>query len=362
MPKTARAIRAYNEELTACIVSRKLDLKPIRCFQRVDGLTQKLRDICQESPKQQVLEYIAREALHPLFRAKLLHIQYGSIPGRGQTLGKRKIERILRKKLKCKTDVVKGDVKKAYPSVTVECVMKLLRRDIGKNKTLLWFVEALMENYPGQHLCIGSYLSTWLFNYVMSYVLRYIQSLGQIRRGKLARYVKAIVCYADDFSLFGRFSQLTKVIRKATRWALDALGLRLKPVWQVYYIASFESERKQAVQRAAGRHQRTPAVDMVGFEVRRTYTIIRPRVFRRIRRQTLRALGDLAKYGLLPWWRAARISAYKGWVKHSDSIHFSEKYDFPRLMRLAQKSASWHGRKEIIEHEQRILHEAALCG
>ena len=59
MPKTARAIRAYDEELTGCIVSRNLDLKPIRCFQRVDGLTQKLRDICQESPKQQVLEYIA---------------------------------------------------------------------------------------------------------------------------------------------------------------------------------------------------------------------------------------------------------------------------------------------------------------
>lgn len=112
MPKTARAIRAYDEELTACIVRRDLNLLPIRCFQRVDGLTQKLRDICQESPKQQVMEYIAVEALHPLFRAKFLPVQYGSVPGRGQSLGKRKIERILRKKLTGKTDVAKGDVKR----------------------------------------------------------------------------------------------------------------------------------------------------------------------------------------------------------------------------------------------------------
>lgn len=181
-PKTNAAIAAYNDYLTSCINERNLSLKPIRCFQRVDGLTQKLRDICQESPKQQVLEYIAVEALMPLFRAKLLPVQYGSIPGRGQVLGKRKIERILRIKLKCKITVAKGDVKKAYPSVTVECSMNLLHRDIRKNKPLLWFVGALMDNYPGGHLCIGSYLSTWLFNYVMSYVLRYAMSLAQCRR------------------------------------------------------------------------------------------------------------------------------------------------------------------------------------
>lgn len=115
MPKTARAIRAYDEELTACIVRRDLNLLPIRCFQRVDGLTQKLRDICQESPKQQVMEYIAVEALHPLFRAKFLPVQYGSVPGRGQALGKRKIERILRKKAHWQNRCCEGRCQKGIP-------------------------------------------------------------------------------------------------------------------------------------------------------------------------------------------------------------------------------------------------------
>lgn len=130
--RTLEAESEVAKMLTQDIINENLDLKPIRQFQRVDGLTQKLRDLCQEEPKQQVHEYIAVHALKPLFKAKILPTQYGSIPGKGGVAGKRKIERLLRRKFKGKIDVVKGDVKKAYPSVRVELVMEMLRRDIGK--------------------------------------------------------------------------------------------------------------------------------------------------------------------------------------------------------------------------------------
>ncbi|WP_348235219.1 hypothetical protein, partial [Salmonella enterica] len=70
------------------------------------GHSGKVRDICQESPEQQVFEYIAKYSLEPLFRAKLLHCQYGSIPGKGQLGGKRRIERMIRKKFHGKIDEV----------------------------------------------------------------------------------------------------------------------------------------------------------------------------------------------------------------------------------------------------------------
>lgn len=193
-----KAETAVAKMLTQRIIDRDLKLKPIYQFQREDGLTHKLRDICQETPEQQVYEYIAVNALKPLFKAKILHIQHGSIPGRGCDSGKRKIERLLRRKFKTKKiAVVKGDITKAYPSVTVETVLRMLKRDIGKNKVLQWFLTTLMSNYPGSHLCIGGYLPAWLFNYVMSYVLRYIYELHQIRRGNKNKLVYAVVCYAD---------------------------------------------------------------------------------------------------------------------------------------------------------------------
>ena len=52
------------------IQKRNLRLAPIRQFKREDGLTHKMRDICQESPEQQLMEYMAVHALQPLFKAK----------------------------------------------------------------------------------------------------------------------------------------------------------------------------------------------------------------------------------------------------------------------------------------------------
>ncbi len=351
---------ALSKMLTERIINRDLELKPIRQFRRVDGLTQKLRDICQETPEQQVFEYIAVHALKPLFRAKILPVQYGSIPKKGQVAGKRKIERLIRRKFQNKVEVVKGDVTKAYPSVTVNCVMEMLKRDIGKNKVLLWFLGAVMANYPGNHLCIGGYLPAWLFNYVMSYVIRYIYEQCQIRRGKRNRLVYAIVCYADDFTIYGDLSKLRKAMKKATTWASDTLGLKIKDVWQFYHLVTFEEERANHRERNAGSRKRTPGIDMMGYVIRRRYTIIRSRVFRRIRRQTLRAWGDVAKLGYVPWWRACRIAAYKGWVKYSNSRKFAEKYNFYKLLKLCSSSARKHGKE--IENEKRILLIAAAAG
>ena len=356
--RTLEAESEVAKMLTQRIINRDLQLKPIRQFQRIDGLTQKLRDICQESPEQQVFEYIGVYALKPLFRAKILPIQYGSIPNKGGVAGKRKIERLLRKKFHGKVVALKGDVTKAYPSVTVPIVMEMLRRDIGKNKVLLWFLGALMSNYPGNHLCIGGYLPAWLFNYVMSYVLRYIYEQAQIRRGKRNRLVYAIVCYADDFTIYGDVSKLKKAMKKATIWAHDKLGLKIKDIWQFYQVASFDEERENLEERRKGSKKRTPGVDMMGYVVRRRYTIIRGRVFRRIRRQVLRAWEDFKAKGFIPWWRACRIAAYKGWIKHSNSLKFRMEYCFDKLFKMCSYSASKHGKE--VENEKRILLIAAL--
>lgn len=356
--RTLEAESEVAKMLTQRIINRDLQLKPIRQFQRIDGLTQKLRDICQESPEQQVFEYIGVYALKPLFRAKILPIQYGSIPNNGGVAGKRKIERLLRKKFHGKVVALKGDVTKAYPSVTVPIVMEMLRRDIGKNKVLLWFLGALMSNYPGNHLCIGGYLPAWLFNYVMSYVLRYIYEQAQIRRGKRNRLVYAIVCYADDFTIYGDVSKLKKAMKKATIWAHDKFGLKIKDIWQFYQVASFDEERENLEERRKGSKKRTSGVDMMGYVVRRRYTTIRGRVFRRIRRQVLRAWEDFKAKGFIPWWRACRIAAYKGWIKHSNSLKFRMEYCFDKLFKMCSYSASKHGKE--VENEKRILLIAAL--
>lgn len=357
--KILPAIDALAERFTERIRARDLQIKPVRSFKRVDGMSQKLRDLNQETPEQQIFEYIAHYALMPLFRAKILPCQCGSIPDRGQIGGKRQMERILRKKFHCENlDEVKCDVRHAYQSVTVECVMQLLRRDIGKNKTLLWFVEEVMANYPDGRLMIGGYLPTWLFNYVMSYVLRYLLSQYKSRRGVRHNMVWAVVCYADDFACYGKWSNLRRAIKTTTAWAKKTLGLEIKGCWNISRIASFAEEKQLYETRKAGSYKRTPGIDMVGFVVRRTYTIIRGGIFIRMRRQLIRAKRDLDTLGYVPWWRAFKICSYFGWLKNTDSQKFRRRYEVKRIMKAAKKSVSMISKVRIKEEMDR---ERILC-
>lgn len=349
------AVIEVSKDLTERIRNRDLHLQPIRQFQRIDGISRKLRTLSQFTPEHQVMEYIAVDALMPLFKAKILPIQYGSIPGRGQTGGKRKIERLLRRKFHGKIDEVKCDIKQAYGSVTVECVMTLLRRDIGKNKVLLWFMEELLKMYPNGRLVIGGYLPTWLFNYVMSYFLRYLLALEKSRRGVKQKLVMACVCYADDFSLYGRISNLRKAIHKTEIWARDTLGLEIKSAWKITYPASFEEEKKVHAERKAGSYKRTPGIDMMGYVVFRTYTIIRKKIFVRIRRQFIRAWEELRTLGYVPWWRAYKLIAYYGWLKNSDSLNFIHEYHVNKIMKSAKRSVSIRNKEREENNHERIV-------
>lgn len=333
------------------IATGDLHLQPIRQFRRKDGLTGKVRTLSKESARQQVYEYIAVGALMPLFKAKFLPCQHGSVPGRGQERGKRQIERILRQKHKGVPCAIKCDIRHAYQSVTVSCVMRLLRRDIGKNKPLLRFLQALMSNYPGGVLVIGGYLSTWLFNYVMSYFLRKLTACGQVRRGKRKRFVIACVCYADDFAVFGHMSQLIRGIKSTARWAAQALGLHVKQAWAITIFEDFKTERARKGKR--GTRGRCHGLDMMGFVITPTHTAIRGRIFKRIRRQFIRAARDLETLHYIPWWRAQRIVSYYGWIVGSDSRRFRQKYGVDAIMRATRKSAG--------QFAARLSREAVQC-
>lgn len=357
--KTNQAIEEAAEALTQDIRERNLRMMPVRQFRRKDGLSGKERNICQESPRQQVHEYILVNALTPLFRAKFLPSQYGSIPGRGPELGKRKIERILRKCCKYgKTDVIQGDIKKAYPSTTTELVMALLRRDIRKNHVLIWYAEAVMANYPGGVLLIGGYFSSYAFNYVMSYVLRYIMSQEKVRRGVRQKLVRAVVCYADDFIIFGHISQIKKVMKKVSKWVKVTFGIAVKDCWKILRMPGFQQEKECREHRLAGSKRRTVGIDMIGYVVRGTYTIIRKRIFKRLRRQFLRAGRELASLGYVPHWRARKLTSYKGRIKCSDSRKLTRLYNVNTIMYAAQKSISWYAKKGAKKHETAVCSTA----
>lgn len=333
---TEELSKTYTEEIR----QRNVDFSPVRQFKRIDGIKLKERDICQESAKQQVYEYILKGALEPLFHAKILPCQYGSIPGRGPVAGSRKIARLLRRKFTGRIDTVQIDGRDAYHSVTTALVLAIICKYCHKNKPLCWLAGAVMSNYPDGVLIIGGYFSTWAFNLVVSFLIRYLMGLEKVRRGLRIRLVLAVVDYADDILVFGYISNLIRAMKKATRWAASELGITIKPYWQIHHFEPLAQEKQNR-----GNRRRETRIDMLGYVVSRRSTTIRGGVFIRIRRQLLRAWNELQQLGYVPWWRARGLTSRFGWIKWSNSVKLRTKYHVKQIKAACSWSLRQHERK-----------------
>lgn len=87
--KSLTAIDAVAEQAHADILARSVSFEPVRQFQlRENG---KLRNICEESPWQQIFEYIAKGALDPLSAQSCCRssmevcLERDRLPGSGRT-------------------------------------------------------------------------------------------------------------------------------------------------------------------------------------------------------------------------------------------------------------------------------------
>lgn len=325
------AAQGLAEEAAARIRRKELDLRPIRYFKRIDVSSRKEREISNESPMQQVFDFIAISAMMPMLRAKILPHQYASIRGRGQSAGRRRLERWIRRDKKCRY-YVKGDIRKCFPSIKRPVVMRLLLRDIRKNQTLLWLVDTLLATYK-DGLIIGTLLSQWLCNYVLSYMYRAIADFAKTRRGVRVRLVRRLLFYMDDFILLGsRAADLAKAVRQAIRYAADQLGLLVHDDWFVQDVSA-------------------APIDMMGYRVGHKRTTIRGRIFLRARKQYLKAERWLRKHRFLRFVRAKKITCYYGYFKDSDSDRVCKKLKVHKVFAAACNCVSYFdkkSRKEVL--------------
>lgn len=322
-------------EVCARIRRRDLRLAPIKFFKRIDGISMKERDISHESIMQQIMDAVAVYALMPMLKAKIMPHQYASIKTRGQVAGANKIGKWIRRDKRCRY-YGKADVKKCFQSLSRRVIMRLLRRDIHKNATLLWFVDALLSTYWRVEngkvvtlgLVIGTLLSQWLCNYALSYLFRYVQGLTrkQNRHGVIheVKLVFHSLFYMDDIFVTGsRAADVQSALRKAAAWVKKELGISLHDDFKILSLAK-------------------NAVDMMGYVISYKATTIRARIFLRARRHYLRAAVWLRRNKRLTLRRAQNVISYYGYFKNSDSTHIKAKLNIEPIFAIAKRDVSFY--------------------
>lgn len=315
-----------------------LELDPVKERPHIDGIKQKRRIIAECCVMHQLLNHLAVQGLMPLLMARILPQQHASIPGRGQVGCKRQVERYLRRKSLGVRYALKLDVEKAYPHTHPAVVLGLLRREIPSARWLLALVEALLAMSPRGGLIIGGYLEAWLFNFVMSYALRYILSRGKLKRGAWQPLVVRLVAYMDDVCLLGRRrANLVSAARQLAKWMRAELGLNLTMGDEVAFLSIEEEHRRRHLKGAA---RGCPGLDIAGFVIRRTYTTIRKTTFLRARRQFLRAGRGMERAGYVPLFRAYKLVSYYGHFTETASRAVRERLRVDKLKSAAAKTIS----------------------
>lgn len=314
-------IKDISKDIYYEIVSRNVQLEPINYIQKKDNCSGKIRNIGIASIKQQIYDHVCVIACHDMFMSKIGRYQCASIKWRGQSYGKKTIERWIRKNPKKCRWIWKGDIRKFYPSVSHRIIKKLLRRDI-KNDDVLYVLFFLIDSYGDKGLCIGSYLSQFLANYYLSYAYHFLDEkcfkTRHKRNGKITnvRLLSHHLFYMDDIIIFSPNKKYLRMcIKKLFKYLQMNLELEVKPEHQLFKLDS-------------------RPIDMMGFKFYTYKTTIRKRIFVRINRL-------ISKYRnpdrIMTLTNAKSIMCYKGYLDHSDSRKYKEKHKFGRIALTARR-------------------------
>lgn len=321
------------EEAIRRIKAKDLQLKPVQVKQRVDHSSGKVRDIGCEDAMQQIFDAIAVGGADAIFRRRVVAQQWSSVKGRGPSYGVRTIKRWidkdnrsaayakkhgLRYVRKCRF-FVKGDIKQCYKSIRIDDFLRLFRKDC-RNNALFWLWSELLHTFP-DGLLIGSAISQWAAQYILSFLYRYVMSLCRYRRGKRINDVNDCGMYMDDFLLVGSsYAGLKHAMKQLTIYAKREFGLTIKPNWQICRLDD------------------TP-IDMMGYLIYSNGKVaVRPRIFLRARRIALRTRKTMA------YRQAQRLVSYKGYFQQKNlslsSYKMNHKYNLNKRFLKAQKLVS----------------------
>ena len=236
-----------------------------------------------------------------------------------------------------------GVIKKCYPSIDVDILKCMLKRDIHKNPKLLYLVFTLIDSFD-TGLSIGSHLSQWLCNYYLSYAYHYItEQLAITRNSKRSkkservRLISHCIFYMDDILIF---SSNKKYLKKAINMIIDyftnVLHLEIKDNWIMFKVQYLGKEGKL----------HGSFVDMMGFRFYRGKTTIRTVIFSKLKRKFLKVRKIIRTKNCVSKKLAQSAMSFWGWVVATNSYKLINKLNLKFLIPRIKNQISYYSKLE----------------
>ena len=347
----------------------------IRYVPIIDGNNGKHRELGIEKMMLQLYEVVLRDALAPLFKAKVGVFQVAAIKKKGQSYGKRHMKRWLERDPDGTKYLWKADVHKCYPSIPREKLRKRLHRDVHKNKDVVYLCDAIIDLYieadteaqrpdPSRGILIGSPAAKDLSNYYLSDAYHYASeqiAVKEKRRGqeKRKRLLSHIMIYADDIVMTGGSK---RDLRKAAFILIDfmseSLGLSIKDTWQMtkFTYVSKDGRKHGNVIDFMGIVFRSVKSSLRYYgknqtKLRKVVTTVRDSIFLRGRRKFVKVVDKLKHKIALTQKYAMSFMAYNGWIKVNDTFNFQKKSCWKQISKIAARIIGRYAKEKPYETE-----------
>lgn len=349
---------------------------------------QKVRTIVKPNYKyEQVIHHVVVQAIKPGIEHGMYEYVLGSIPGRGQHMGARRIEKWIQTDPVNTKYILKMDIRHFFESVDHEVLKAWIKkkfRDAFICDLLFLIIDAIDTGLP-----LGFYTSQWFANFLLQPLDHYI------KEGLNVKYVGR---YMDDITCFGRNKKELHKVRKAIdAYLSEELHLKMKKNWQIFKfeyeseeyaiecqtmrelnalgndlvkrrirhkikthkgrrkifvkVASVRSKTNEFAQILEKHHAKSEILTMVygrpldfmGFEFHRNRTIMRKGIMIRFTQKARR----VSKQDKINPKDAASILSSLGWVKHTDTYGMYERWIKP-IVRIKKL------KKLVSKHQKRM--------
>ena len=221
----------------------------------------------------------------------------------------------------------KLDIRHFFESVPHRRLKKALKRKIRDRELLKKLFIIIDSHKPG--LPLGYYPSQWFGNF-------YLQPLDHFIMEQL--HVKHYIRYMDDMVIFGNNKkELHKARLQIEKFITEELGLQIKKNWQVFRFDYVDRKGKR----------RGRPLDFMGFKFYRDRTTIRKSILQGIRGKVNR----VKRKEKITWVDAGSLLSRLGWIWHSDTYAYYERYIKPYVkVKVLKTLVSKHARKENIRN------------
>ena len=250
---------------------------------------------------ERVIQWAVLQVISPILLRQLIYDPYSAIPDRGIHLAFKRISADIKADPEGTTYCLKMDVKKFYPSIDREVLIRDYHR-LFKDENLLWYLELNIKEAPDTGIPIGNYLSQFSGNFYLSPFDHWIK---EVKR------VKYYYRYMDDIVILHHSKEYLQQLKlEIIEYMITDRHLTIKGNYQVFPIAD-------------------RGVDFVGYRIFPDFILLRNSTAKRLKSKLSKIRMKVKSGTEMSYSDYCCYNSYKGWVGYCNGHRLCEKYFKP---------------------------------